>query len=40
MLLRWWYQRGLVSMIYKFFDENTAGGDVKNEMMQKKYIYI
>ena len=20
------YQRGLVSMVYKFFDENTAGG--------------
>ena len=25
------YQRGLVSMVYKFFDEKTSGGTVKNK---------
>ena len=29
------YQRGLASMVYKFFDKNTSGGTVKN-----KNIYI
>ena len=24
------YQRGLASIVYRFFDKNTAGGAVKN----------
>ena len=27
------YQKGLASMIHKFFDKKTAGGAVKNEIM-------
>ena len=25
------YQRGIASMVYKFFDKKTSGGTVKNE---------
>ena len=32
------YQRGLASMVYKFFDKKTAGGAVKNEIMQNKEL--
>ena len=32
------YQRSLASMVYSFFDKMTAGGAVKNEIMQKKEL--
>ena len=31
------YQRGLASMIYKFFNKKTPGGVIKNEIKQNKY---
>ena len=30
------YQRGLASMVYKFFDKKTADGTAKNEIIQSK----
>ena len=33
-----WYQRGLVSMVYKFFDKKTSGGAMENEIMSNKYL--
>ena len=30
------YQRGLVSMVYRFFDKKTVAGAFKNEVMQTK----
>ena len=30
------YQRGIASMVYDSFDKKTAGGAVKNEIMQNK----
>ena len=35
---RYGYQRGLVSMVYKFFGKKTEGGAVKNETMQNKVL--
>ena len=32
------YQRGLVSMAYKFFDRKAFGGAVKNENMSNKEL--
>ena len=32
------YQRGLASMVYKFFDEKTSGGTVKNENISNKEL--
>ena len=32
------YQRGLVSMVYTFFDKKTSGGTVKNEIMSNKKL--
>ena len=32
------YQRGIVSMIYKFFDKKTSGGAIKNENMSNKEL--
>ena len=32
------YQKSLVSMVYKYFDKDTAGGTVKNEIMQNKEL--
>ena len=32
------YQRGLASIICKFFDEKTSGGAVKNENMSNKEL--
>ena len=32
------YQRGFTSMVYKFFDEKTAGGAVKNETILNKEL--
>ena len=32
------YQRGLSSIVYKFCDKKTAGGGVKNEIMQNKEL--
>ena len=30
------YQRGLASMVYKFFDKKISGGTVKNENISNK----
>ena len=30
------YQRGLASTVFKFFDKETTGGAVKNEIMRNK----
>ena len=32
------YQRGLTSMVYKFFDKKTSGGVIKNEVMSNKEL--
>ena len=32
------YQRGLASMVYKFFGKNTSSGAVKNEDMSNKKL--
>ena len=32
------YQRGLASMVYKFSDEKTSGGAIKNENMSNKEL--
>ena len=31
-------QRGLASMVYKFFDKNSKGGGANNEIKQKKKL--
>ena len=30
------YQRGLTSMIYKFFDKKSKGSDIKNEINENQ----
>ena len=32
------YQRGLDSMVYRFFDKKTLGGTVKNEIISNKEL--
>ena len=32
------YQRGLSSMVYKFFDEKSKGGSVNNEIKQNEQL--
>ena len=32
------YQRGVASMVYKFFDEKTAGSGTKNEIKQNQQL--
>ena len=32
------YQRGLASMVYKFFDKKSPGGTVKNEIISNKEL--
>ena len=32
------YQRGFASMVYKFFDKETSGGTVKNEIISNKEL--
>ena len=32
------YQRGLASMLFKFFDKKTSGGAVKNENSSNKEL--
>ena len=32
------YQRGLVSMVYKFFDKKTSGSGIKNENMSDQQL--
>ena len=32
------YQRGLASMLYKFFDKKTFGGGIKNKNISKKEL--
>ena len=31
-------QRGLASMVYKFFDKKTSGGPIKNKIMSNKEL--
>ena len=31
-------QRGLTSMVYKFFDKKTSGSDIKNESISSKEL--
>ena len=30
------YQKGLASMVYKFFDKKTSGSGIKNKIISKK----
>ena len=32
------YQRGLASMVYKFFDKKTSGGGIKNQYISNKEL--
>ena len=32
------YQRGLVSMVYKFFDKKSSGSGIKNEIKQNEQL--
>ena len=32
------YQRGLASMVYKFFDKETSGSGIKNENISNKEL--
>ena len=32
------YQRGLASMVYKFFDKKTSGSGIKNENISNKEL--
>ena len=32
------YQRGLASMVYRFFDKKTSGGAIKNEIISDKEL--
>ena len=32
------YQRGLASMVYRFFDNKTSSGAIKNKIMSKKEL--
>ena len=32
------YQRGLASMVYKFFDKKSAGSGIKNEIIQNQQL--
>ena len=32
------YQRGLASMIYKYFDKKTSGSGIKNEIISNKEL--
>ena len=32
------FQRGLASMVYKVFDKNTFGSDIKNENISNKEL--
>ena len=32
------YQRGLASMVYKFFDEGTSGSSIKNKIVSNKEL--
>ena len=32
------YQRGLASMVYKFFDKITSGSSIKNENISNKQL--
>ena len=34
------YQRGLASMVYKFFDKKTTDGAAKNEIIQSKDLAL
>ena len=33
-----WYQRGFASIVYKFCDEKTSSGTVKNEIIPNKEL--
>ena len=32
------YQRGLASMVYKFFDKETSGSSIKNENIENREL--
>ena len=32
------YERGLASMVYKFFDRKTCGSDIKNDIISKEEL--
>ena len=36
--LKWWYQHGLVSLVYKLFDKETSGGTAKNGINSNKQL--
>ena len=33
-----WYQRGLASIVYKFFDKTIPGGGIKNEIISNRKL--
>ena len=32
------YERGIASMVYKFFDTKASGSDIKNEIISNKEL--
>ena len=34
----YWYQRGLASLVYNFFDQITSSGTIKNEIISNKEL--
>ena len=32
------YQRGIASMVYRYFDKKTAGGTIENEIISNKEL--
>ena len=36
--LKWWYQHGLASLVYKLFDKETSGGTAKNGINSNKQL--
>ena len=35
-----WYQRGLVSIVYKFFDKKSNGNGIAKKRLNKIYNYL
>ena len=33
-----WYQRGLTSMVYKFFEKKSTGSGIRNEITQNQQL--
>ena len=36
--LKWWYQHGLASLVYKLFDKETSSGTAKNGINSNKQL--